>query len=87
MNSELTRKALEKVGNANTLINIVSRRVRQLTTGGGAISRPLILETANMGAADIALTELIEDKLTFEFVEPTHDTELSGKKRKRPVKE
>ena len=40
-----------------------------------------------MGAADIALTELIEDKSALEFVELTHDTELSGKKRKRPVKE
>ena len=83
MNSELTKKALEKVGNANTLINIISRRVRQLTSGGGSISRPLILETANMGAADIALTEIIEEKIGWELLEPTHDTELSGKKRKR----
>ncbi|MEY2788169.1 MAG: hypothetical protein RLZZ34_1312, partial [Verrucomicrobiota bacterium] len=34
MNSELTKKALELVGNPSTLVNLMSRRVRQLTTGG-----------------------------------------------------
>ena len=56
MNSELCRKAIEKVGNPNILVNLISRRVRQLTSGGGANSRPLIMETAGMGAADIALS-------------------------------
>ena len=68
MNSELTKKALEKVGNPNVLINLVSRRVRQLNSGSGAISRPLI-EPGNMGVADIALTEIIEDKIGFEMPE------------------
>lgn len=66
MNSELTRKALEKVGNPNILVNIVSRRVRQLSNGAGAMSRPLIAEFANLGSADIALTEIIEGKLGWE---------------------
>jgi DNA-directed RNA polymerase subunit K/omega len=34
MNVELTRKALEKVGNPHVLVNIISRRVRQLNSGG-----------------------------------------------------
>ena len=31
------KQAMAKVGNANVLVNIISRRVRQLTSGGGAI--------------------------------------------------
>ena len=53
---------MEKVGNPNVLVNLVSRRVRQLTSGGGAMSRPLIADVGNMGAADIALMEIIMTK-------------------------
>lgn len=86
MNSELCRQALAKVGNPNVLVNIVSRRVRQLTTGGGASSRPLIADTAGLGAADIALTEIIEDKLAWETpqldaAEGGNSDEKKGKKR------
>ena len=66
MNAELCRKALEKVGNPNVLINIISRRVRQLSAGGGGLGRPLIPDTANLGAADIALREVIEEKRSEE---------------------
>lgn len=69
MNAELTRKALEKVGNPNVLVNIVSRRVRQLNgLSGGSPARPLISETAGLGAADIALLEIAEGKLGWEMV-------------------
>jgi DNA-directed RNA polymerase subunit omega len=67
MNAELVKRALEKVGNANTLINLISRRVRQLNSGGGGISRPLVLDTGNLGVADIALREIIEDKMGWEM--------------------
>jgi DNA-directed RNA polymerase subunit omega len=66
MNAELTRKALDKVINPNVLINIVSRRVRQLNSGGGS-SRPLIDDYANLGAADIAMREISEDRLSYEL--------------------
>ena len=70
MNSELTKRALEKVGNPNILVNIVSRRVRQLNGGGGsAPARPLISETAGLGAADIALIEIAEGKVGYELLE------------------
>lgn len=81
MNSELCKKALEKVGNPNVLVNVVSRRVRQLTTGGQG-SRPLITETAGLGAADIALIELIEGKLSFEMV-PENPLAPAATPRKR----
>ena len=69
MNAELTRRALEKVGNPNVLVNIVSRRVRQLNGAGVSPSRPLISETAGLGAADIALLEIAEGKLGWEMLE------------------
>jgi DNA-directed RNA polymerase subunit omega len=83
LNSELTKKALEKVGNPNVLVNLISRRVRQLNSGGGGGSRPLIGETGNMGAADIALTEIIEDKMGWEMPEIVELTRPVGKKRKK----
>jgi DNA-directed RNA polymerase subunit omega len=83
LNSELTKKALEKVGNPNVLINMVSRRVRQLNSGSGAISRPLILDVGNMGVADIALTEIIEDKIGFEMPELVELVRPTAKKKKK----
>ena len=83
MNSELTKKALEKVGNPNVLVNLISRRVRQLSSGGGSVSRPLLAETGNMGAADIALQEIIEDKMGWEMPELVELTRPVGKKRKK----
>jgi DNA-directed RNA polymerase subunit omega len=65
LNSELCRKALEKVGNPNILVNVISRRVRQLTSGGSG-GRPLVTDTAGLGAADVAMIELIEGKLDWE---------------------
>ena len=81
MNAELTKKALEKVGNPNVLINLISRRVRQLNAGAGAMSRPLLSDVGNMGAADIALSEIIEGKIGFEMPEMVELTRPSAKKR------
>ena len=82
LNSELTKKALEKVGNPNVLINLVSRRVRQLNAGHGAISRPLI-DPGTMGVADIALTEIIEDKIGFEMPELVELTRVAAPKKRK----
>jgi DNA-directed RNA polymerase subunit omega len=83
LNAEFVKKALEKVGNPNVLVNLISRRVRQLTSGGGKISRPLVLDTGNQGAADIALREIIEDKMGFEMPELVELTRPVAKKRKK----
>jgi DNA-directed RNA polymerase subunit K/omega len=86
MNAELIQKALEKVGNINTLINVVSRRVRQLNAGGGGISRPLVADTANLGNADIALREIIEGSLGWEMPELTESPRPVVRKRSSRVK-
>src|SRR5207248_584358 len=83
LNAELARKALEKVGNPNVLVNLISRRVRQLNSGGGPVSRPLVADTGAMGAADVALLEIIEDKMGWEMPEIVDLTRPVGKKRKK----
>jgi DNA-directed RNA polymerase subunit omega len=83
MNAELCKEALKKVGSPNVLINIVSRRVRQLNQGGGGLGRPLTDVPASMGFADIALTEIIEDKMTFELPAETAAVRPAPKKRKK----
>ena len=62
MNAELIKAAAVVVLNQQILVNIVSRRVRQLTLG----HRPLVEFAPGMGHADIALTEIANGKLTFE---------------------
>ena len=84
MNAELIQQALEKVGNAKTLINIVSRRVRQLNSGGGGISRPMVADTTNLGLADIALREIIEEKLGWELPALAEAPRPAARKRKKP---
>ena len=83
MNAELVKKANEKVGNPNVLVNLVSRRVRQLNSGGGGLSRPLIANVGNLGAADIALREIIEEKIGWEMPEIVALTRPVAKKRKK----
>jgi DNA-directed RNA polymerase subunit omega len=81
--AELVKKALEKVGNPNILVNLVSRRVRQLSTGSGGLARPLIARHVGLGYADIALTEIIEDKITYEFIEQEAPPEAKPARRRR----
>ena len=59
MKSELVEQAAEIVTDPLVLINLVSQRVRQLNSGRS----PLIPTVPSMGAADIALTEIIEGKI------------------------
>jgi len=84
MNAILVKQALAKVLNPNVLVNMVSRRVRQLTTSGGGTSRPLVADTTNLGAADIALLEIIEDKMSFEMPEIIELTRPTARGRKTP---
>jgi DNA-directed RNA polymerase subunit omega len=83
MSPELCKQALGKVVNPNVLVNLVSRRVRQLNAGGGGTSRPLLSEVGNLGAADIALKEIVESKMGWEMPEANVLVEEVKPKRKR----
>ena len=62
MNADLVKAASEVITNQQILVNMVSRRVRQLLLG----HRPLVEYAPGLGEADIALTEIANRKLTFE---------------------
>ena len=62
MKAELVQAASEVITSPQILVNMVSRRVRQLTLG----HRPLVVCAPGLGTADIALTEIANGKLTFE---------------------
>jgi DNA-directed RNA polymerase subunit omega len=62
MKAELVKAANDVVPNQQILVNMVSRRVRQLCLG----HRPLVEYAPGMGHADIALTEIANGKLTYE---------------------
>jgi DNA-directed RNA polymerase subunit omega len=83
VNAELCKRAAEKVGNPNVLVNLISRRVRQLNSGGGGLCRPLVSDTANLGAADIALREILEEKIGWEMPEPVELVRPQPKKRRK----
>jgi len=66
MSSYLLEEASKVIPNTAVLINLVSKRVRQLTNG----QRPLVEIGPRMSNADIALQEIIERKLMWEATDP-----------------
>lgn len=62
MNADLVKAASEIIVSPQILVNMVSRRVRQLTLG----HRPLVVCAPGLREADIALTEIANGKLTYE---------------------
>lgn len=59
MRSDLVEEASKVIPEPPVLINLVSTRVKQLNLG----RTPLVKIDHRMGAADIALTEIIEGKI------------------------
>ena len=84
MNSNLVKQATETVLNPHVLINMISQRVRQLNSGYGGACRPLVADHAKDSMADIALREIIEDKMSFEMPEVLALTRPTGRNRRRP---
>ena len=77
MTSSLVDDALKLIGSQQVLVNMVSKRVRQLSAG----HRPMIETGPRMGFSDIALTEIIQGKLTWEAA-PVVELVVPGKKGK-----
>jgi DNA-directed RNA polymerase subunit omega len=86
MNANLIEAASRIIPNHSILINMISRRVRQLSLG----HRPMVEAAPGLRAADIALSEIINEKLTFESTVDEKEPEanvvkfpaiVAGKKR------
>ena len=67
MRDDYIREARKIIEDPNILINLVSRRVKQLRRG----NRPLVESLENLSAEDTALREIIEGKISFELASTT----------------
>jgi DNA-directed RNA polymerase subunit omega len=65
MRDDYIKDALKVVPDPNLLINVVSRRVKQLKRG----SRPLVESLEKLSPEDVALREVIEGKIVYETAE------------------
>ncbi|OIR13460.1 hypothetical protein GALL_52760 [mine drainage metagenome] len=65
MRDDYIKEALKSIPDANLLINVVSRRVKQLKRG----NRPLVESLEKLSPEDIALREIIEAKITFDVAQ------------------
>ncbi len=64
MNAELLKKAHEKIPSVPVLVNLISKREKELING----AKPLILpESLDVDKCDIALQEVAEGKLVAEI--------------------
>jgi len=70
MRDDYLKNALKVITDPNILVNVVSRRVKQLRRG----NRPLVESLEHLSAEDTALREVAEGKITYELApadEPT----------------
>ena len=63
MRDDYIKEALKAVNDPNILINVVSRRVKQLKRG----NRPLVESLEKLSPEDTALREIIEGKISHEL--------------------
>jgi DNA-directed RNA polymerase subunit omega len=62
MRDDYIKEALKVIPDPNLLINVVSRRVKQLRRG----NRPLVESLEKLSSEDLALREIIDGKISFE---------------------
>ena len=65
MRDDYIKEAQKVISDPNILINVVSRRVKQLKRG----SRPLVESLEKLSHEDLALREIIEGKINYELAE------------------
>jgi DNA-directed RNA polymerase subunit omega len=63
MRDDYIKDALKSIQDPNVLINVVSRRVKQLKRG----NRPLVESLEKLSPEDVALREVIEGKISHEL--------------------
>ena len=66
MRDEYLKAALKLIDDPNILVNVVSRRVKQLRRG----HRPLVESLEKLSAEDTALREIMEGKISYELATP-----------------
>ena len=67
MRDDYIKEALKTIDDPNILVNVVSRRVKQLKRG----NRPLVESLEKLSPEDTALREIIEGKISYELASTT----------------
>jgi DNA-directed RNA polymerase subunit omega len=78
MRDDYLKSALQVIDDPTILVNVVSRRVKQLKRG----NRPLVVSLEKLSAEDTALREISEGKITYELAtaeELIQSTQGSGR--------
>mgnify|MGYP000179031345 FL=1 len=71
MRDDYLKAAREKISDPNILVNVVSRRVKQLKSG----FKPLVESLERLDPEDIALREIIDEKITYQLHDPEEEKE------------
>lgn len=79
MRNDYLEGALKVIDDPNILVNVVSRRVKQLKQG----NRPLVESLEKLSNEDIALREIAERKITYELATPE---DLAARRGHGPVR-
>ncbi|MEN9634844.1 MAG: hypothetical protein RL077_3248 [Verrucomicrobiota bacterium] len=66
MRDDYLQSALKVIDDPNILVNVISRRVKQLRRG----NRPLVESLEKLSAEDTALREVAEGKITYQLATP-----------------
>jgi|UniRef100_UPI00404A4A93 DNA-directed RNA polymerase subunit omega len=74
MRDDYLKAALLKIEDPNILVNVVSRRVKQLRRG----HRALVESLEKLTTEDIALREIIEGKISYEM--PTDEEMIAAQR-------
>jgi DNA-directed RNA polymerase subunit omega len=77
MRDDYLQQALLVIGDPNILVNVVSRRVKQLKQG----NRALIESLERLLPEDVALREIIERKISFELPPAETPVEIEFRER------
>ena len=79
LKSQYLDAALQQIPNPHILINVVSRRVRQLIQG----NRPLTTTEGSLSQMDITLKEISEGKIAFKLPDLAELAERERSKRRK----
>ncbi len=63
MRDDYLKNALQVIDDPNILVNVVSRRVKQLKRG----NRPLVVSLEKLSPEDTALREIAEGKISYQL--------------------
>ncbi|MCS7062981.1 MAG: DNA-directed RNA polymerase subunit omega [Methylacidiphilales bacterium] len=80
--SQLVQEALNKINSPEILVNVISKRVRQL----GAGFRPLVQVNPKWTLMEIALKEVAEGKIEYEIIPEAIAASTKVTKPDKPIK-